>query len=66
MICTACGYRRSSSDETNPTSVEDLQPLSTTPFEFTYQEDQESLEDRFKKWLDEVLILGIDYWQKGL
>ncbi|MBL8154741.1 MAG: Fic family protein [Anaerolineae bacterium] len=66
MICTACGYRRSSSDDIDTSFVEDLQPLSTTPFEFTYQEDQHSLEDRFKKWLDEVLILGIDYWQKGL
>ena len=66
MICSACAYRRLSSDEGDTTSIEDLQPLSQTPFEFTYQEDSATLEKRFTKWLDDVLVVGVDYWQKGI
>lgn len=63
LICSACGFRRFASDTS---AIEDLQPLSVSPFEFTYQEDTDALITRFDRWLDTVTVLGLNYWRKGL
>ena len=46
--------------------VVDLKPLSTTPFEITYSEDAFAVEQRYRKWLEDALILGLDYWQQSM
>lgn len=66
MIASACAYRRYSSDDGDTSQVVDLQPLSQTPFEFTYQEEEEALQKRFAVWLDDVVIIGIDYWRRSI
>jgi Fic family protein len=66
MICSACAYRRLSADEDDNGAIQNIEPLSQTPFEFTYQEDERALEERYNKWLNEILAIGIAYWQKSL
>jgi len=67
MVCTACAYRRlRSDDEQGATSVQDLQVLSDEPFQFTHLQPYAEIEREFKRWLKDVLIVGVQYWNSGL
>jgi Fic family protein len=41
-------------------------PLSKTLFQFSLQDDEEQVKQRLDKWLDDVLIVGLDLWRKQL
>ena len=46
------------------TIIGDVIPLSDDPFIFTYEETEQDVIDRFRPWLEERLILGLDHWRK--
>lgn len=67
MVCSACAYHKSFSEEETASLVQDIQSLSETPFQFSYADNDETkLEERFKNWLENVLVVGLEYWRKGL
>ncbi len=66
MVCSACAYHKSSSEEENTALVQDIQSLSETPFQFSYADDAGKLEERFRNWLENALVVGLEYWRKGL
>src|SRR5262245_30227236 len=41
-------------------------PLSKTPFQFSLQDDESQVTQRLDKWLDDVLLVGLDIWRKQL
>jgi hypothetical protein len=41
-------------------------PLSKTPFQFSLQDDEAQVTQRLDKWLDDVLLIGLDLWRKQL
>src|SRR5262245_2311229 len=41
-------------------------PLSETPFQFSLQDDEAQVMARLDKWLDDVLLVGLDLWRKQL
>jgi len=41
-------------------------PLSKTPFQFSLQDDEAQVTQRLDKWLDDVLLVGLDLWRKQL
>jgi Fic family protein len=41
-------------------------PLSKTPFQFSLQDDEAQVMQRLDKWLDDVLLVGLDLWRKQL
>ncbi len=41
-------------------------PLSKTPFQFSLQDDEVQVTQRLDKWLDDVLLVGLDLWRKQL
>lgn len=61
----AMAYRKEPSED-GKLEVVDLKPLCTTPFEITYSEDAVAIEQRYRKWLEDALILGLDYWQQHM
>lgn len=65
MVCSGFGTRIVT-DHENPSEIEDVQPLSDTPFEFTYLEDKSKLESRFNEWLDSAVTLGMEYWRRNI
>lgn len=65
MGASAMAYKREASEE-GKTEAVDLKALCTTPFEIAYTDDPVAIEQRFRKWLEDALILGLDYWQKQI
>lgn len=63
MGASAMAYRREASED-GKTEAVDLKPLCTTPFEIAYSDDLVAVQQRYRKWLEDCLILGLDYWQK--
>jgi len=43
-----------------------ITPLSKTLFQFSLQDDEAQVKQRFDKWLDDVLLAGLDLWRKQL
>jgi hypothetical protein len=65
LICTAIGTRIvTGADDTS--IVEDVETLSDLPFEFTYLEDATKLRNRFEKWLEGIIQVGLEYWRRNL
>lgn len=65
FAASAFGFRRMLNDETGESSWDGLQPLSEDLFTFTFQDPLPDLEARLTVWVDEVMRLGLMYWQKG-
>ncbi len=65
LLCAAMAYRREPTD-TNETRIDDIQPLSNDLFEFTYLDDVEAVKKRFRQWLEDCLVSGLEYWRKEL
>lgn len=66
MVCSACGYRKLSADEGDLSTIQEIEPLSSAYYSFTYQDEQERLQNDFRKWLEAVIVAGLAYWRKGL
>jgi len=49
-----------------PTLVPPVTHLSIAPFQFSLQDDELQLKQRLDKWLDDVLLVGLDLWRKQL
>jgi Fic family protein len=43
-----------------------ITPLSKTLFQFSLQDDETQVKQRLDKWLDDVLLVGLDLWRKQL
>jgi Fic family protein len=48
----------------NPAQFRDDSPLMASPFSFTFQEDPQSVMNRFRQWLESAIISGLTYWRK--
>jgi Fic family protein len=48
------------------TSVEGPYVLSEDVFQFSYKESELDVVERFKKWLKDVLLIGLDMWRRQL
>ena len=59
-----CFYRRQEADEFEQQIIE-LQPVSEDLFQINYRESADSVEDRFMKWMERSLVLGLDQWRRG-
>ncbi len=66
LVCSACAYHKDDTDEGERTIVNDIQSLSDSPFQFSYADEENNLTERFKQWLEDVLVTGLDYWNKSL
>jgi Fic family protein len=66
MVCSACAYRKVLTEEEGPTLSQDIQPLSLSPFHITYAEGLSNLERQFRGWLENVIVVGLEYWRKTL
>jgi Fic family protein len=47
-------------------SVGEPTSMSEEPFQFSYDEQDEEVIKRFNPWIDNVLIIGLDYWRRHL
>ena len=65
LVCNACAYHRENGEEGEPT-ISDLQSLTDSPFQFSYADEEANLIERFKQWLEDVIVTGLEYWNKSI
>lgn len=65
LVCTACAYHRDDVEE-GERNISDIQPLIDSPFQFSYADEKETLVERFKQWLEDVVVTGLEYWNKSI
>nr|WP_016925402.1 Fic family protein [Prochlorothrix hollandica] len=65
LVCTACAYHRDDAEE-GERNISDIQTLADSPFQFSYADEEENLVGRFKQWLEEIILTGLEYWNKSI
>lgn len=65
LVCSACAYHKDVTEE-GDTSPSDIQALSESPFQFSYADEEYHLIERFRGWLEDVLVTGLEYWNSSL
>ena len=60
---SACFFRRTEADD-GTRDLDDVHVLADEVFQVNYLEPWEEAEVRFRKWLDDVLLRGVDLWQR--
>ncbi|MDY6938659.1 MAG: Fic family protein [Cyanobacteriota bacterium] len=65
LACSACAYHRDNIEE-GERNINDIQSLSDSPFQFSYADEENNLVERFKTWLEDVLVTGLEYWNQSI
>ncbi len=66
LAVSACAYHRDDVEEGERGNLSDIQALTVSPFQFSYADDENNLKERFRQWLEEVVVTGLEYWNKSL
>lgn len=61
--CAAMAYTRDKSQD-GDNSYSEVVSLALEPFEFVYTEDSTEVQRRFRRWLEDAVVKGLDFWQK--
>lgn len=61
--CAAMFFTKEKNED-GETEISGFVPLGDEPFEFTYTENDGDVRNRFQKWLDQIVLLGLEEWQK--
>jgi Fic family protein len=62
--CAAMFFTKDRQEE--ETQISEFQPLGSEPFEFSYTEVGTEVQRRFARWLDNVVMLGLQKWQSTI
>ncbi len=65
LACSASAYHRDVTEDGDK-SINEIQALTDSPFQFSYADQQENLAQRYKQWLESAVITGLEYWNKSL
>ncbi|MGM3309561.1 Fic family protein [Anabaena sp. WFMT] len=65
LVCSACAYHRDNTED-GERNISDIQTLTDSPFQFSYADEDDNLTERFKLWLEDVILTGLEYWNKSL
>ena len=63
MAASMCFYRGPQSGDESEQLVTGHRPVGHGPFQFNHKEPAESAERRFRSWLKEALLEGLDHWR---
>lgn len=66
LACSAMTFSRELLNEGEGCNFVDLKRSSDKVFQFTYLEDPDIVESRLSNWIEEVIVVALDRWQKGL
>ncbi|BAZ79768.1 Fic family protein [Sphaerospermopsis kisseleviana CS-549] len=68
LACSACAYHRDNTEEgeKNISNISDIQALTDSLFQFSYADDEINLKERFKQWLEDVIVTGLEYWNESV
>jgi len=69
LACSACAYHRDNTGEGERNisrNISDIQALTDSLFQFSYADEESNLTERFKKWLEDMIVNGLEYWNKSV
>ena len=66
LVCLGAAYRSTREESKKALAATDIEALSSTSFQFSYADEIEELESRFRLWLEDVVINGLNYWQSEI
>jgi len=67
--CSACAFREFIEEDEEGLKRKvrgSIEPLSQTLFQFSHFDEAQNLKNRFDRWLNEVIDVGMTYWAKGV
>jgi hypothetical protein len=64
-MCSACAYHRDNTEE-GERNMSDIQPLTDSLFQFSYADEESNLVARFKQWLENIIVTGLEYWNDSI
>lgn len=65
LVCSACAYHKDDTEE-GESNINDIQALTDSLFQFSYADSGDRIVDRFKQWLEDIVVTGLEYWNKSL
>ncbi len=65
LACSVCAYHRDVTEDGDK-SINEIQALTDSLFQFSYADQQENLVARYKQWLEIAIVSGLEYWNKSL
>ncbi len=65
LACSACYFQREETEDGRREIVA-LEPLSRDVFQINYLESLPEAEARFRDWLEDILVKGLEIWRRGL
>lgn len=65
LVCSACAYHRDNTEE-GERNINDIQSLTDSVFQFSYADEENLLTERFKQWLEDALVTGLEYWNNSI
>jgi len=65
LVCSACAYHKDDTEE-GESNINDIQSLTDSLFQFSYADSRDRIVDRFKQWLEDIVVTGLEYWNKSL
>lgn len=65
LACSACAYHRDNTEE-GERNISDIQSLTDSLFQFSYADEEISLTERFKQWLEDAIVTGLEYWNESV
>lgn len=66
LVATACFYRKDDAKERSSAPITDFEPLVEEAFSFNYREALPEVRERFLKWVEPVLVRGLEVFRRGL
>ena len=65
LACSACAYHRNDTEK-YVHNISDIQSLTDSVFQFSYADEENILKQRFEEWLENILVTGLEYWNKSI
>ncbi len=67
IVCSAMYYTKSvGAREAEGSVPSDVAPLSVEPFTLTFREDPLDVQKRFRAWLEDRVIAGLQLWKNDI
>ena len=65
LVCSACAYHKDDTEE-GESNINDIQSLTDSLFQFSYADSRYRIVDRFKQLLEDIVVTGLEYWNKSI
>ncbi|MEW6234648.1 MAG: Fic family protein [Candidatus Omnitrophota bacterium] len=59
-------YRDKDEDDAKSATIDGPYPIAEDIFQFSYNENESDIRKRYREWLDQTIVTGLDQWRRQL